>query len=306
MAMMSISTIRCGSSASHVSRALACCATLAIGSGAFAAVDLAVTSIGAPATANEAANVVISWTVVNNGDTQFTGTWADKLVLSGDAIVGDDRLLANVTVTETLDPGESYTREIPITLPQGAVGLQRVIVQTDAASVVGESNETNNTLVDAEGTAVTELYADLRTTIISAPSAVNSGESMTLQYTVVNEGTVGSTAGRFDELWASTDDIAGNADDFRVAYGISISTAQGTLAVGASRSHSITFRPPSHVPSSVRWQVRLDTGGAVNEGPTGETNNLTNSGLITVAPSDLSIAVATPATSYPGGPFTIA
>ncbi|MFM7260877.1 MAG: CARDB domain-containing protein, partial [bacterium] len=127
----------------------------------------------------------------------------------------------------------------------------------------------------------------------------------TVQYTVANQGGSPTTTGRFDEIWASVDNVVGNADDFRVTYGLNVSVANNAIAAGATRDYSITFRPPSHVPASIRWQVRLDTGNQVAEGTAGEANNRTNGDAVVVRPCNLELTVADPGTITPGGSITV-
>ncbi|MFM7259246.1 MAG: CARDB domain-containing protein [bacterium] len=273
-----------------------------VAANASAAGDLATVSISAPATANEAANISVTWTVVNNGDTTVSGTWADKLLLSADAIVGDDRLLANVSVTATLAPGQSYSRTESISLPQGSVGLQRVIVQADTANFIAESNEANNTLVDPAGTTIAALYPDMMVTLIDGPTIANSGELVTVTFALQNQGTASYSGGQYYDIFTSTDGTAGNADD-RAQLSVYISDS---FAPGQSRTYSPSFRIASWTQGTVRWQVRADRNSNVNEGPAGEGNNIfTDPDLVTVALADYTAAVQPLVAAYPGAPTNV-
>ncbi len=275
--------------------ALACAAQ------ALAGGDLSPVSVTSPATAMEGATVSVSWTVTNSGDATISGSWTDKLLLSSDAAAGDDLLIANVNITATLAPGESYSRTQSVVLPQGSVGVQRFVVQADTANVVAEDNETNNTRVDPIGTTVTPVFPDLVVTDLSVPASANSGDSITVNYTVRNQGTVAS-GGRFDQFIASVDDTLGNADDRDLRGWV----WQGdTLAAGETRNYSTTFRIPSHTASAVRVGVRTDANNNISEGPSGESNNAALGNTMAVAPADVVVTATPPVSVTAGTPLTI-
>ena len=274
---------------------------LAFAAPAFAGGDLSPISVTSPATANEGATLTVNWTVTNSGDATISGTWTDKILLSADATTGDDLLIANVNISATLAPGESYSRTQSVVLPQGSVGVQRFVVQADTANVVAEDNETNNTRVDPTGTTVAPAFPDLVVTNLSVPASANSGDSITISYSIQNQGTLASS-GRWDLVIASVDTTAGNADDRDMRSWV---WQSDIIAPGETRSYSTTFRIPSYTASSVRMGVRVDIGNNINEGPSGESNNATLDDPMAVAPADISIAVATPANGYPSGPVSV-
>jgi len=130
--------------------------------------DLTITSISAPPNATAGQTVTVTWTVQNLGNRAAQGAWTERLLLSVDGALGDDQLLASVFVTDQdIAAGASVTRSAQVTLPVFAEGARRVIAQTDAAAVLFESNEANNTTVDdgtiSIGGALT--FAVLPTTI---------------------------------------------------------------------------------------------------------------------------------------------
>jgi hypothetical protein len=266
-----------------------CAAAPALGVG-----DLVPTSVSGPATANEGTTITVSWTVTNSGDAPISGAWSDKLLLSDDASVGNDRLLANITVTATLAPGQSYTRSTPITLPQGAVGLQRLIVQSDSANFVPEANESNNTLVDPTGITIAAQFADLVVGLVSGPASANSGESVTVQYSITNQGAAATSQYRYDQIVFDPDGIPGNGDDLEIRGPF---YADGSFAPGESRTYSVALPIPSYTPMSGKWQVRTDVYGSINEGPSGESNNIADGGSASIAPPDVPL-IACPQTLF--------
>ncbi|MEY3143914.1 MAG: hypothetical protein RLY21_2407 [Planctomycetota bacterium] len=267
---------------------------------ALSAADLVPNSVSGPATALEASIVTVSWTVTNSGDETVSGTWTDRLLLSDDSSIGGDRVLANVNITATLAPGQSYTRSRDVMLPQGQVGTQRFVVDVDTANFVAKSDETNNALIATMPISITPAFSDLVATTVSGPSFAAAGETVAINFTVVNQGTV-STGSSYNyyQLLASVDAIAGNADDVPVT-GV-FSSFDGIIAPGQVRTQTIFLSVPSSTPANVRWVARVDPWSFRYEGPLGELNDATLGTSSTIGTADIGLAVATPSATYPGG-----
>ena len=71
--------------------------------------DLAVTAVGAPASARGGDVVTVNWTVLNQGVATGVSQWTDRIVLSADNIIGnaDDVVLASVVHNGALAGGDT-------------------------------------------------------------------------------------------------------------------------------------------------------------------------------------------------------
>ncbi|MCA9310586.1 MAG: hypothetical protein KDA21_05220, partial [Phycisphaerales bacterium] len=72
--------------------------------------DLVVTVITAPSSAGQGSNIIVDWTVRNDGGQAVTGAWTDSVRLSTDPVAGNDVVLSDFTFIGTLNPGETYMR----------------------------------------------------------------------------------------------------------------------------------------------------------------------------------------------------
>ena len=100
----------------------------------------------------------VTWTIRNDGLLPATGTWAQRVFVSGDDQIGDDVLAGQYTFTGTLPIGQSYSRAVPVQLPT-KTGNYWIILQIDATEAVDELFETNNTAISATPIQVQSAYA---------------------------------------------------------------------------------------------------------------------------------------------------
>lgn len=115
--------------------------------------DLTVTSIEAPDFVVAGKSIQISWTVYNQGNSGADGQagdwpqWYDGVFLSDDEQVdGSDTVLTIAGHYGQLPAGESYTTKVNVTAPS-KTGTYYLLVETDDANMVAESNEANNVMV---------------------------------------------------------------------------------------------------------------------------------------------------------------
>jgi len=143
--------------------------------------DLQVSNIVVPGTINPNENVIVRWTVRNNGPGNLVNrSFTDKFSFNGDTCYS-----AKVT-SLTLAAGDSIMRTANLQLPCGDGSTPTLAIQTDYEQQVTESNEGNNTLT----VPVTLTVPDLVVSDLVLPTGeVWSGTTVELSYTVTNEGT---------------------------------------------------------------------------------------------------------------------
>src|SRR5690606_31132585 len=162
--------------------------------------DLVVSSIVIPATGLSQQSIGIEWVVTNQGPgASVPGTWVDNIYLSADPTYNSfDPLLGSIPNLTALNPGQSYTHQATVTLPQGSNGDYYIIIRTDPFSGVQEVVENNNTSHSATQIEVTlSPPPDLIVTAITTPAITFSGELLAISFTVRNNGSGITT----ENLW---------------------------------------------------------------------------------------------------------
>ncbi len=194
--------------------------------------DLVVTNVNAPATLDGGSTVTVTWTVKNAGIADAVkGGWGDRVYLSDNpdpkAEGAKTFYLGEVKHDDPLVEGASYTESLTVTLSPSAQGLYWVVLANDSVSpplglgIPGVTPPPN--LADrftplkevdtdnngrALDTVVTPVPANLKITNVSIPDVNYSGESMTIQYTVINIGSYPVWPGTdswTDFLWLTAD-----------------------------------------------------------------------------------------------------
>src|SRR5204863_10383 len=179
-------------------------------------VDLRAATVSAPATAQSADTIHVSFDVTQTGTAPLTGRWTDRVVLSRDAVFdAGDRVLGERTIESTLDVGATYRDELDVTLPIDAEGSWFLIGVTDAGGAVLEVGAENNNTAAAPLSVALAPYADLEVGDVTAPTQLIADPArVTVGWTVTNTGTgVGQTLQWTDTIIVSRDAIAGNFDD---------------------------------------------------------------------------------------------
>src|SRR5262249_53527888 len=152
----------------------------------------------------------------NAGTAPVLGPWADTVYLSADDTFGaGDLFLGQLSQTGPLAPGAQISGRLAVTLPVSAKGSQFLLLRTDANQQVIElAGETNN-LVARPLQVQLAPFADLAVGEVSAPAfVIGDPAQVTVSWTVTNLGTGAGTVDTWvDRVIASTDGVAGNADD---------------------------------------------------------------------------------------------
>ena len=121
------------------------------------------------------------------GNTAAAGPWRDRIYL--DTGAGGLVEVANSFYLDTLQAGASETRTVTFTLPAGfAEGDFHWVVKTDTDNTIYErTGENNNAATSAASVHVARI--DLAVTGLTGPSLVESGSSVHLEWSVINNGS---------------------------------------------------------------------------------------------------------------------
>ncbi|MBX9652516.1 carboxypeptidase regulatory-like domain-containing protein, partial [bacterium] len=289
--------------------------------------DLVVTHIVAPSDGIFSGQTVpITFTVSNIGQTATqTPIWSDYVFVSSNPgivypdPVADDLLIVdqpNTTLLSLpnptyLEPGQSYTQTVDVTIPTNAAGSWYVYVFPNGLGkfysvpvALRESDRTNNlTRSDAFQVNLTPP-PDLVVTQVIAPSTTFSGQSATVQWTVTNAGPGDTPATLWsDRVYLSADDQLGVGDVLLTTLTAQTSFRfNGPLHSGDSYVNSANLVLPEGLSGTYYFFVVTDTGNAVFEAGS-ESNNVSSrpTNVILTPPPDLVVDSVTTAPSALSG-----
>ena len=125
-----------------------------------------------PGTALSGRSVDVSWTVTNTGNAATAGSvWYDHVYLSLDTQLDVlDAPLGQFQHTGALAATSSYTRTLPITLPDGISGTFYLLVQADGGLGIPEGAAEGNNLAARSIQVSLAPYPDLVVTNVEAPT----------------------------------------------------------------------------------------------------------------------------------------
>ncbi|TLU82425.1 MAG: hypothetical protein FDX21_07935 [Chlorobium sp.] len=199
--------------------------------------DLKVSDISASSPAVAGHDLTITYRVTNSGSTTTPNSgWYDSLYLSSDtALDSADIKLANLWHSGSLEPASTtdelplseailrynsglasgyYTNSVTVRLANGLQGSWYLLASTDTNNDVFELDNANNIAAIAEAITIDSRPADLVVTEVTAPTAVQAGNSLRLSWTVKNQGIGDSGITQWtDRVVLSRDAVFGNSDD---------------------------------------------------------------------------------------------
>jgi hypothetical protein len=209
-------------------------------------VDLVHTAMGTtPGTPFAAPGGTFSVTdTVQNLGPGATTSSKTRYYLSLDAVKGaGDTLLTGTHSVPSLAAGASHTATVNVTVPASTpLDAYFLLVCADDLNAVGEADEGNNCVASA-GPSVTVTRPDLVVNAISAPPAtVRRGGKFPVTDTTHNPGAVAAGSSR-TRYYLSLDGVKSPGDKL-----LGGSRSVAALAVGASRSGTVTVTVPTATP----------------------------------------------------------
>lgn len=261
--------------------------------------DLQVTSIIAPERATVGQQLSLSYTVKNEGPGATPtrqSSWQDRIYLSRDKFLDTqrDRYLASVPRNNGLEAGGSYTVNQTIDLPSDLTGAYYVFVVTDPAqqqsprgNVFEGSAEGNNSTASNQPVILALAPpSDLEVSTIKIPQGAKSGESVTIEWVVTNQGE-NAAAGRWsDAVYLSTNDQWDIGD---IPLGRLLQ--RRTVGVGESYTSSLTVNLPPAVPGDYRIIVRPDIFNQIYEAENEANNTTASADTLAVTVEELRLGV---------------
>lgn len=271
--------------------------------------NLVVDSVITPPSAFSGQSISFEWIVSNTGNSATNAaSWVDRAYLSLDDVIdATDVVLGTVQNASYLNTGESYRSSLTAVLPQGINASYRIIVRTDQNNQVNEgTNEGDNTRASSVVQVNLTPPPDLVVTVVTAPAQAFSGQILTVNWTVRNQGTGPTRVANWsDRVYVSFNDAV-----FDISDPILGSRGRaGELSAGESYSTSLEVTLPIGVSGPARFIVQTDVFSQVFE-HVFESNNVlvqaTTTNVLLTPPPDLAVvSISSLPDAAAGQPFTI-
>ncbi|NDJ23933.1 type I secretion C-terminal target domain-containing protein [Nostoc sp. B(2019)] len=254
--------------------------------------DLVVTNAIAPTSAVLGETLSLSWTVTNQSDFSAFADWYDFVYLSADDVLdsSDNYVISRSAINDTpLVAGASYTATQNVTLPNIALGSNSnyyLLFATDRYNDQDETDETNNVLAKPISLSVPDLVV----TNATVPASITLGKTLSVSWTVENQGSSPSPTDWHDFVYLSTDDVL---DDNDISLTSRWAGNDTPLAAGVSytATQNITLPLPTQVGDG-NYYLLFVTDKYNKQSETDETNNVLAKPISVTAP-DLIISNAT-------------
>ncbi len=233
--------------------------------------DLIAENVISPISAVAGTSVPVSFTITNTGSVG-TGIipWKDEVYLSNqpDFIIGSAVLVASPNNLSALGPGQSYTNNLNINIPQFLEGDYFIFVVTDVNNIIQETDETNNT-ARSENTMAISLppYPDIAVSEVQSLSGnIIPGGNLTVGWKVQNVGNAVAVGG-----WSQRISIISGSQLLVIGY----LPFNGILEPDGIVAQSSTVNIPQFTgfEGDVFLQVRLTPNSGLIEKPNGTANN---------------------------------
>jgi SdrD B-like domain/Subtilase family/CARDB/FG-GAP-like repeat/Cadherin domain/RTX calcium-binding nonapeptide repeat (4 copies) len=266
--------------------------------------DLEFETIFVPKNARSGSNLSIDYRVTNFGATSTPNArWNDTFYLSADKIFDPktDPKLGSVIHYGQLNPAQGYNNTANLTLSNTLTGNYYIFGVTDGNDEVFELDNANNVIQSTEQIQIVSQPADLIVTEAIIPATGEAGKTISVKWTVKNQGTGDTIASSWtDRIIISKNDAVGDiisGDDIEIATVVH----EGILAPNASYTQTQNINLPLSLEGNYRLFVVTDTENTVYEA-SNEGNNQPNFPIaITRQLADLQVtAIDAPITAASG------
>ncbi len=280
--------------------------------------DLRVTNIIAPEETFVGGQIALTYRVENQGNrdtspVELPNSWVDGVYLSQDQILNEqtDRRVGECSHTGNLAQDQGYNANCTVNTPSDIAGQWYVFVKTDDRNAIYEFvNENNNTDFDrvqpGSPMLVRATPPDLIVPAVDAPASGTAARTITVSWTVHNQGAFDAAPSWFDRIYLSDDAVFSPTADTPLGL-----ISHGVLAAGQEYNASAEVRLPSCISGTKYIFVMTDSGNQIFEYDpkiNAEQNNASTARAITISlvPADLQVTnIGNPNVGNAGQPIQV-
>jgi subtilase family serine protease len=254
--------------------------------------DLVVAALTAPAVATAGGAIAVAETTKNQGGGNAAAS-VTSFYLSSNVLLDAADLLLGSRSLGLLTAGGSDAGSTTVTIPANTpAGLYYVLAKADAAGIVPETQETNNT----KFSPAMKVGPDLIESSTIVPAAAGAGFALVVSDTVKNQGS-GVAGASTTSFYLSANFALDTSDVFLGSRSVP------SLAANATHSGTTSLLIPADTQLGTYFLlVVADSANAVLE--TAETNN-TSYGTTRVGPDLTVLALAAPSPTVAGATISV-
>ncbi len=222
--------------------------------------DLFVNQIIPPNNVFSGQSVNMLYSVKNQGYVTATPNWTDAVYISADTAFNPATaiLLGSFLRELPLQADSVYTKNIQINIPQNILGTYYLYIKTDATNKVFENVFEGNNI--SKSTAFQVFLTpppDLIVTNIQAAANISNKETVTVSFTVKNQGITATTTPTWvDNIYLT------NAANYNLsnAFMLKAVSHNGNLQPDASYSQTVEVVIPENISGPYYFYVKTDAG----------------------------------------------
>ncbi len=265
--------------------------------------------VEAPAIAQFGQSVSVTWTVTNDGNAPAQGSWSDQLYLSSQpTLSAGATLLATQSGTahSPLAVGADYTSTAQVMLPSAAgltAGTYYLIIVSDANQSVFESGSPGQAASAGISISLPQLPALTVSGLPATTQTIDTGQALSLSWTVTNSGGGAAAAPWTDEVVLSASGTLGSTDN-QVLYSL---VHAANLPSGQSYQTQASVTIPYGLSGPNTLFVVSDATDAVAQATrAGDFESASLQVVATEPPTDLAVdGVTAPVLAQSGQPITV-
>jgi subtilase family serine protease len=237
--------------------------------------------VTSPSMVQTGQTVEVNWRVINSGSADLSNYVYNSIYLSNDQLFDvSDINVFNATLNNLSAGNESVINSSFVVPNNSANGSQYLLLVADSYRYRLELNENNN----VRAIPIEIITPDLAVSNLVAPAVAGIGDAVSLNWSLVNRGTVDSPATYYyNRVVVSRDSIFGNGDDQEI--GTYNSYTPAITANGGSNLSTIGITIPTNLLGDYSLFLISDALNSI--GDADRTNNVSAPAAITITRPNL-------------------
>ncbi len=247
--------------------------------------DLVISSTNVASSVYPSQQVYVSYSVTNEGTvaTEYKDWYVGVYVSNTTNLSDYDVKLAQKKANKFLNPSETYTDSILITVPSYLSGNYYMVVKADCNKKVYEYLHEDNNLNSDLTNILTPKQTDLVVSAMSVPASITLGNKAAISYTVTNAGANTAVGDLRDIAYLSSNNTLNTSDDLMFKY----KDSTVTINPGQSITCTLSEQVSGLLPGNYYGIMNTNTLGTISE------NNSTNNQYTSLTTSAVSVNALT-------------